>query len=230
MIDLHCHILPGIDDGSKDPETTRQMLEEQLRQGVQTIVATPHFQGSKAFPREFLEKRAAALQQVSNLEGDLPRIIPGAEVEYFFGMGNSESLKDLQLGDSGLLLIEMPFCPWSQRMVEEVCSLKDRLGVTPVLAHVDRYRRRKQFPKYREFMLKKGVLFQCNASAFLSIRSRRWALQLLKKESIHFLGSDAHNLDTRAPNLDLAAQVIAKKLGPETMEKITAFTAEMLKI
>lgn len=230
MIDLHSHILPGIDDGSQDLDMTRRMLEEMSRQGVHAVAATPHFYASEDVPEAFLQRRAAALEQVSTLQGDHPQLIPGAEVAYFDGMGRSGILEQLQLGDSGLLLVEMPFCPWTQRMIQEICDLQLQTGLTPVLAHVNRYRRQDQLPRYMDLLLQNGILFQCNAEVFLSPLSRGWALKLLDAGCIHFLGSDAHNLTTRPPKLQQAAQVIARKLGAATLDGLTAFTADMLKI
>ncbi len=229
MIDLHSHILPGIDDGSRDLEMTRQLLEELTRQGVQTVVATPHFYPAADTPEAFLQRREDALQQVSALQGDHPRIIPGAEVAYFDGMENSELLKQMQIGTSGLLLVEMPFCPWTDRMIRQICNLPLQVGLTPVLAHVNRYRRRNQLPRHMGKLLGSGVLFQCNAEAFLSPLSRGWALKLLAAGNIHFLGSDTHNLTARPPKLQQAAQIITKKLGADTLAGLTAFTADMLK-
>ena len=230
MIDLHSHILPGIDDGSRDSQMSQGMLEELSRQGVQVVIATPHFYASRHIPETFMQRRAAALEQLSAVQGSYPQIIPGAEVAYFNGMGRSDILNHLQLGHSGLLLVEMPFCPWTQRMVRDICELPSQTGLTPVLAHVDRYRKRNQLLRYMDQLLNEGVLFQCNAEAFLSLSSRRWALKLLEAGCIHFLGSDAHNLTTRPPRLQQAAAVIAKKLGSDTLDALTASARDLLKI
>jgi len=228
VIDLHSHILPGVDDGSKDLGMTRQMLEELTRQGVQTVVATPHFYATSDRPETFLQRRAAALEQVATLQGNYPQILPGAEVAYFEGMTQSGVLEQFQLGTSSLLLVEMPFCPWSKRMVHEICALQEETGLTPVLAHVDRYLTRKQFLRFEKELLEAGVLCQCNAEAFLNIFTRKWALQQLSAGKIHFLGSDAHNMTTRPPKLQQAAQVIEKKLDTETLKKLTACNAAQL--
>ena len=230
MIDLHSHVLPGVDDGSQDLEMTRQMLEEMTRQGVKAVAATPHFYATIDAPEAFLERRAKALEQTLQLQGDYPQIIPGAEVAYFDGMSHSGILEKLQLGTSGLLLVEMPFCPWTQRMIHEICELQLQTGLTPVLAHIDRYRWQDQLPRYMEQLLGSGILFQCNADAFLHLFFRGWALKLLSRGIIHFLGSDAHNLTIRPPKLRKAAQVITKGLGTEALEELTAFSTEMLKL
>ena len=228
MIDLHSHVLPGVDDGSRDLQMTRQMLEEMARQGIETVVATPHFYALSDTPEAFLQRRAAALEQVASLQGDFPEILPGAEVAYFDSMSRSGVLDQFRLGNSSLVLIEMPFCQWTKRMIREMSEMRLLTGLTPVLAHVDRYCRKGQFLSFQEQLQESGVLFQCNAGAFLKFFSRRWALQQLKAGSIHFLGSDAHNLTTRPPKLQEAAQIIQKKLGAETLDSLTAFAAARL--
>lgn len=228
MVDLHSHILPGVDDGSKDLETTRQMLQLLHEQGVDTVVATSHFYARKDTPERFLRRREAALEQVAQLQGEYPKIIPGAEVAYFDGMEYSDALELLQLGKSRMLLVEMPFCQWSDRMVRTICDLPLMIGLIPVLAHVNRYCAKDQLLPYQEQLLKSGVLFQYNAGAFLSWKERRWALKQLDADCVHFLGSDAHNLTKRAPRLQEAAQVIIKKRGAAVMDEITAFSTHML--
>lgn len=225
MVDLHSHILPGIDDGSRSLEMTEAMLAEMGKQGIHTVAATPHFYANRDLPEAFLQRRKKALEQVAGLTGNYPKIIPGAEVAYFDGMGRSQILEQLQLGDTGLVLIEMPFCPWSGRMIREVCQIWNETGLTPVLAHIDRYR--KQIKEFLPELLDNGVLFQCNAEAFLSIWTRRWALNLLEQSYIHFLGTDAHNLTSRPPRLAEACQVIEKRLGEDALE-LLEFTAKKL--
>ena len=229
MLDLHSHILPEMDDGSKSVEMSHAMLDLMGQQGVRTVIATPHFYASRDLPEAFLERRERAVGLLGDRKPGQPQVLFGAEVAYFDGMGRSEQvLQQLQLGDSGLLLVEMPFGEWNKRIVREICDLPLQTGLTPVLAHVDRYRGRDQLPRAMEEMLDCGVLFQCNAEPFLQFGSRGWALKLVKMGAVHFLGSDAHNLTTRKPNLGDAARVIEKKLGEETLADLMAFSHEQL--
>ena len=228
MIDFHSHILPGIDDGSQSVEQTLQMLQAAHEQGVRNIVATPHFYADEMVPETFLENRQQALEQIG--QENAAGIFLGAEVAYFDHMSRSEALQQLRIGQTDLILVEMPFMPWTDRIVEDVCQLADRQGLTPVLAHVERYRQKSQFPRYRDMLLGSGALFQCNAGAFLRFTTRSWTLKQLKNGFVHFLGSDCHNMTTRAPKLGEAAQVIAKKAGMDALEEIQAFSAQALGI
>lgn len=228
MIDIHSHILPGVDDGAKTPEESVALLKEMKRQGVTTVIATPHFYCSKDTPESFLQRRQEAFEKIPYDPEQMPKILLGAEVSYFDRISHSDRLDLLQLGDSKLLLVEMPFRAWTDQMVEEICDLSTRAGVAPVLAHIDRYRGKGQLPAYIKYLRESDVLFQCGTEPFLQRSSSRWALKLLRKGDVHFLGSDAHNLTARPPQMAQAAQVIREKLGKETLDRLTAFSAEML--
>lgn len=213
MIDIHTHILPKIDDGSKSAEMTNQILDLMYRQGITTVAATPHFYANMETPAQFLARREKAVARMIPSENPQPEILLGAEVAYFSGIGICEEVIPLQLGKTKLLLVEMPFADWSERMVKEICDMPKNLGLIPVLAHINRYRGKRQFTKYQLRLAKAGVLFQCNGDIFQERFKRNWALKQFKEGYIHFLGSDCHNTDTRPSNLDAAAQVITKYLG-----------------
>ncbi len=222
MLDIHSHILPGIDDGSASPEETAELLDLMWQQGIATVVATPHFYPMQETPDSFLSRRQAAVEQMLPATENQPQLLLGAEVAYFSGIGACEEMIPLRIENTNLILIEMPFSFWSDRIVNEICEIPEALGLTPVLAHVDRYRSRDQFPKYCQQLLDNGVYFQCNAEVFQSPFSRRWALKLMKQEQLHFLGSDSHNLTMRPPRLLQAREIIEKKLGAPCFEAFNA--------
>lgn len=217
MIDLHSHILPGMDDGSANAKETAGLLRLLSQQGVTTVAATPHFYPHLQTLEDFLSCREAALARMPVIDR-APQLLLGAEVAFFSGIGSCEDIVPLQIGNTGFLLIEMPFSPWSARMADEICEISYQLKLTPVLAHIDRYRNKNQLSQYVKLLRESGVYFQCNADAFLSRWSRRWALKMLQQGYVDFLGSDCHNLDIRKPRLDEAAQIIEKKLGAEFLQ------------
>ncbi|MBR3978295.1 MAG: capsular polysaccharide biosynthesis protein [Oscillospiraceae bacterium] len=212
---MHSHILPNMDDGSDSVETTHKMLQMLRQQGVTTVAATPHFYAYKDNPEDFLRRREESLAR-DTWELSL---LPGAEVAYFDGMSRCRELKELQIGDTGLLLVEMPFGKWTGRMMEELIRIPMEQGLTPLLAHVERYR--SQLPKFLAELSGQQVAMQCNAEAFLSAGTRGWALSMVKKGYVQFLGTDTHNLTDRAPRYDEAVRVIEKKLGTEIAQRIT---------
>lgn len=219
MIDIHTHILPGVDDGSSSPEQSHQMLCLAKQQGVALIFATPHFSAVKEDPTSFLQRRQAARDALCLSEATMPQLRLGAEVAYFGGINHCQELTALRLEGTKLLLLEMPFSPWTDRIVEEVCSIRQQLDLIPVLAHVERYSRKSQMDRYRKHLIRE-TLFQCNAEYFLRFSSRGKALQQLKNGQIHVIGSDAHNLSHRISRMDEAAAVIRKKLGDSALAQL----------
>lgn len=205
MVDLHSHVLPGMDDGSRSVEESLQMLRASAEQGVDLMAATPHFYPAEENIEQFLGRRESAFRQLEKAwQAGLPRLLPGAEIYYFEGMNHVQALNDLQIGGTGLLLIEMPFSRWSRRMVEDVMTVHARPHIQVVLAHIERYlpfRNAEALDALRD----SGVLMQSNAEFFLHWRTRHKALRMLRRGEIDFLGSDCHNMSSRAPNLGAAA-------------------------
>ena len=192
MIDIHSHVLPGIDDGSSDITMSLTMLKESRRQGVTDMFLTPHFYADMNDPQKFLQKRQDAAQALSEyLESNpeaFPRCILGAEVHYFRGIGKSEILRDEQ-------------------------------DLKVVIAHIERYLDQDK-RLVRELIEEEDVYIQSNSEAFLERWSRKKVLKMLEGGKIHFLGSDCHNLTERRPNLREGRKVIEEKLGKEYLDAI----------
>lgn len=218
MTDFHTHILPLIDDGSQSIEESIKMLDIMSQEGIKRVIATPHFYADDNSVEEFLKKRNEAFESLKNeFKGNTPKILLGAEVRYYEGITALEDLKKLCIEGTDLLLLEMPFLKWSSYAVNELIALSSSGTFTVVLAHIERYSRFLEKPLL-EFLLQNGILLQMNSSEFLRLGSRKKAISLLKKQKIHFLGSDCHNLTTRQPNLFKAYEVIAKKLSKEFLK------------
>lgn len=215
MIDFHSHILPGIDDGSKDTATSIRMIEEEMRQGVTGIALTPHFYADTDDPQQFLARRERAFRELQETleeeEIKVPRMILGSEVHFYRGMSRSESLRKLCLGESNYILVELPFRRWQQYIVDDVKDIGNNLGLNVIIAHFERYldQDRKLVKQITE---DEDLIIQSNAEFFLE-KDRRKALRYLKDGTIDILGSDCHNTDSRRPNLKDAMDLIGKKLG-----------------
>ncbi len=229
VIDFHAHILPGIDDGSRDREMSEEMLEMAGNQGVNAIVAAPHFYADRMTLDGFLRKRAAAFGRIKDdAEKHGVRLIPGAEVAFFAGMSSADGLDRLTIADTGLLLLEMPFGSWSGEDIREVEQLLDR-GLTPVIAHMERfYPYQKKRMTVELFAL--PVFVQVNAEALLGRKTKRLALKLFREGNAQLLGSDCHNLRSRPPNLMAGRKIIEKELGAPYLERIDRLGEEVLKL
>lgn len=223
VTDFHSHILPGIDDGSASVEESIAMLKKEAEQGVTHVVATPHFYPNYQSPEAFLEKRNRAeekLRQEMKKHEGLPQLSVGAEVYFFHGMSQSDCLKLLTIGKKECILLEMPEFAWTDSMYREIQDIPAQQGITPIIAHVDRYLsffRGRDIPKRLESL---PVLVQANASFFLQRATAGRACRMLKDGQIHLLGSDCHNLTSRVPNLGDAVSVIRKRLGEDAIEQI----------
>lgn len=223
LTDFHSHILPGIDDGSHSVEESVEMLRMEAQQGIGTVVATPHFYARHDNPNRFLERRAASLarlQEALNGAEHFPKVELGAEVLYFSGISDSEVLGQLTISGKKCILIEMPQSPWTDPMYREIEGIYVKQGLTPVIAHVDRYIRPFNTHKIPERLAQLPVLIQANASFFLDRSTQRMALRMLRDGMIHFLGSDCHNLTDRAPNMESAIRIIQRRFGSEMVQRI----------
>lgn len=215
MLDIHTHILPAVDDGSKSVQMSVSMLKREARQGIREIVLTPHFYAHRQSPESFLRHRAQAaeaLRQAIGDDGRFPRLHLGAEVAYFGGMSRAEDIEMLCIEGTRAMLVEMPFCKWNRRILDEVFYLRDYLSIQPILAHIERYMRFQPLGTARE-LCEDGLLIQANASFFTSWPSSLTAMHMLKNRCIHFIGSDCHDLEKRPPNMADAVANIDKKLG-----------------
>lgn len=227
MIDLHAHFLPGIDDGSATAEESAEMLRLSKTQGVKTIVAASHFYALQDNPDDYLRRRQEAFAKIDYDPQTMPAVLLGAEVTYFGGISHSEDVRKLCIGDTKLLLVEMPLRPWTSREVDDLCGLTQQ-GILPVMAHVERYLKRGQIPTFGERMLREGLYFQINAESLQTGFGGRHVLRMVKEGKVHFLGSDCHNMEHRKSKMDQAAQVIRSKLGQETLDRLERVGTELL--
>lgn len=265
MIDFHTHILPGIDDGSRSIEMTEAMLEEEARQGVTAVVATPHFYAHRMsfdnfldnrkhaaeITAEFLNKRAAADggpydndstgcdAAADSISADgvecgpdypvLPKIYTGAEVYYFQGMGRAERVKELCVTGTDTILVEMPFAQWEDDVYDDIHDLIVRQHLTVVIAHIERYWDFQKDRSVWDDVFSLPVTRQINAGSFLrGWLGSRFALKVKREHPETLIGTDCHNMDKRRPNLQEAREVIARKIGQETLDESDAKLEQLL--
>ena len=216
-VDIHTHILPGMDDGAASVEESLLLADELSKQGVRAVAATPHFYADREHPFEFFARRQNSLASLKE-KLDFPvTILPGAEVCYYQGISRTEKLPDFAIDSTDLLLLEMPFDHWTTLTINEVFSIQRDRKLKVVIAHIDRYFGTKAMG-FIEDMRQNGILFQINASAFVDRKRRNEALRLLGNRTVQFVASDCHNMESRPPRLDEAFSVIEKKLGSKSLQ------------
>ena len=222
MVDYHTHILPRMDDGSRSLEDSVRMLNALKEQGMDTVCLTPHFYGTAESPDRFLQRRREAYEQLKeNLPADMPQLRLGAEVKYYHGVSRMEQLPLLRLDGTDILLLEMPFSRWNSDMLREVVEIQNAGTARVMLAHIERYLAW-QSRGIWEYLLENGVIMQSNAEFFFAPMIRARAVKMLRQGRIHVLGTDTHNMTTRGPHMDIALQVIEKRLGPDAAERLKA--------
>lgn len=230
-IDFHSHILPGVDDGSKSVEQSIEMLKVAAEQGIGHIVATPHFYPRHDSPERFLRRRQRAAEQLRNemeKHPGLPRVSMGAEVYFFRGISEFDALSDLTIDNNHYILLEMPIASWTESMLREIEWIHTRQGITPIIAHIDRYISPFRTYGIPQKLSQMPVLVQANAEFFQKISTRSMALRMLRKGQIHLLGSDCHNLSDRKPDLGPALDLIEARLGMEAVQTISQCGAAIL--
>ncbi|MDF2544873.1 MAG: hypothetical protein K0S47_4591 [Herbinix sp.] len=216
MIDLHTHILPNIDDGASDIEISLQMTEALYTQNIMKAVCTPHFDPSSTSLEDFIKRRTSALSRMS---GSRIQLIPASETilhEYLF---HYHDLSKLCIEDTRYLLLELPYLKkLDSKILDDISRLLDYYNIIPIIAHIERYHaiRRKQI----KTLIKMGCMIQLNTGAILNKRTRKKALQYIKKEYINVIGSDCHDMQKRPPYMRKALELIEYKLGAPYCERL----------
>lgn len=223
MIDWHSHVLPSMDDGSQSVDESVAMLNMLREQGADCVLATPHFYANEESVSSFLQRRMSAYALLSqHFTDEHPRVLCGAEVRYYPGIAKMEELDALSIEETRILLLEMPMVKWTEYTVKELIELSVTRRLTIIMAHIERYlalQGMNVFERLRE----NGLLMQVNASLFERIGSRHKGLKLLSSGMVQFIGSDCHNLTTRAPSLGTAYAYIERKLGTDFIEWMNDF-------
>ena len=213
-IDFHSHILPGIDDGARNLETSYNMHQMARQQEVDLMLATPHFYASQDRIDNFLKRREEAWVQfhdtVEASEETEPRIILGAEVAFFDGISKAELIEDLTIQNTRVLLLEMPFAPWTSQNIHEVEVLVRDRGFNVLIAHLERFIWIPGNKKGIRSLLEIPVRIQINSEGLQDWRHRRYLLKMFRSGSAHVLGSDCHGAHHRVPDLLTGREIIKK--------------------
>lgn len=233
MIDMHTHVLPNIDDGSKSTDMSLDMLKESYRQGVSALVATPHFYIKDNNVESFIEKRDKAYKSLAEKiknEENIPEIYLGAEVFYFNGISKMDNIEKLCINNSRYILLEMPFSKWNSRVFQEVDDLIYNRKLIPVIAHLERFVNFQKGTDNIEKLISMKVIPQMNGENLMGFFNRGKALKWLSGGVIRLLGSDMHNTESRPQNLGTACEIISKKLGQDVLNDIEELSKKIIGI
>jgi len=218
MIDIHCHILPGIDDGPLSVAESLAMVDLAVADGVSTIVATPHtFNGVYMTPPEAIASGVDALNGILTDENIRARVCPGAEVHTCnaFGRKIIDGLAGTINHSGKYVLVEFPFQTINPGTSEELFRLKHK-GITPIIAHPERNILFQRDTDLLHDMVGMGCLVQITAMSItgeLGEEAMGCASTLLQRHLAHVIASDAHSTWGRPPILSNGVKVAAKILG-----------------
>lgn len=231
MIDIHAHILPGLDDGAADLEESIRMIRLAEEQGIHKIIATPHF--SYHFPNASGKVRRTCEQLRQRLEETTD-----SQVELYCGqeiLYCGDTLRQIREGEAlsmaGSRYFLMEFLPFdSYAKIQGAVRSVSMLGKTVILAHVERYECLRKEGCVQE-LLQEGARLQMNyrpVGQKWYNETSRWCRKMLREENIHFLGTDMHNLGGRSPELLPALRWMRRHLRGTYREAVCRGNAEKI--
>lgn len=222
MIDIHSHIVFGVDDGPKSKQESKALLTEAYRQGVRTIVSTSHRRkGMFETPEETI---ATNFQEVKELAKEVApdlNILYGAEIYYTHDvLEKLEKQVIPSLNGTRYALIEFSMAT-PYREIHTALSNVLMLGITPVVAHIERYHELENNEKRVKELIDMGCYTQINSSSILKPKlfgdkykfMKKRARYFLERDLVHFVASDMHNLDQRPPYMKEAYEIVSKQYG-----------------
>jgi protein-tyrosine phosphatase len=219
MIDLHCHILPGVDDGAHSLSDSLNMARKAVEQGIHTIVATPHHRNNR-----FENRKPSIIDRVEELNTILieekidVKILPGQEVRL-----HGEILEGYKAGEilpvnhTPYVLVEFP-SNHVPRYAEKLFYDLQMNGLIPVIVHPERNQEIIERSDLLYQLVKKGALTQITAASIngdFGKKIKNFSLQLVEANLTHFIASDAHNVTNRSFKMSEAYDLIEKKYGIE---------------
>lgn len=217
MVDLHCHILPFIDDGAKTKDVSVTLLELEKNQGVDSVVFTPHFKIDKISPEEFLKARNKSfdeLKSVADYNKSQLNIKLGAEVLFSVSLLNID-LKPFCYQDTDYILLELPVKTKPYGLFEVLNAIIND-GYIPIIAHIERYPYFAEDPTLLYELVMMGCLTHINAETIIQKSNlHKMVMKYFKWQLIHFICSDCHSINRRPPNLKEAYQILQNSVGKQ---------------
>ena len=230
MIDLHNHLLPGIDDGAKKVEETLEFLRIARRDGVKIVVATPHMKpGVYDNRRETILERVALVREAAKgNEAEGVTLLPGAEVYFTADLPARARAKELMtVGDGGrYLLLELPYQQIPMQVDDTIFKLRI-LGITPLMAHPERVAYYLEDIDRVAASVRLGALMQVTAASLtgkFGDKARDFARAMLRRGLIHVLASDGHDVRYRPPVLSEGPRAAALVVGESAARRMVEDT------
>lgn len=230
--DIHCHLLPGIDDGSTDLETSLAMARMAVDDGIHTIIATPHQLGNFSDNGgDDIRARTLELQQFLDANHIPLDVMPGGDVRIEEGMVEKLLTGEvLTLGDHGRhVLLELPHELYFD--IEPVLQALADHGVTGILSHPERNQGIMRDTSTIEPLVERGCLMQVTAGSLMGTfgsRSQELAEWMIERGLVHFIATDAHGLRSRRPLMHRAYDRVAELVGEDVAADLCSINPELV--
>ena len=225
MIDIHSHIIPNVDDGARSVEETFNILKEAQEAGFTDVILTSHFL------LNYYETNAQELQEVLKKQGTKINLHSGMEIYITNQMEELlENKKILTLANSRYMLIELPLAT-NVKYFDYVVYYLEAKGIKPIIAHPERYKCVQKDPDIVEEYIEKGCLIQCNYGSIVNLYGReaeKTIKTLLKKNQVHFLGSDVHRENGTYLIILDAIKKIRKIIGENKINELTTINPKKI--
>lgn len=206
MIDIHCHILPSVDDGAKDMETSIAMLKMAEEKGTKTIIATPHyFAGYYEADYDNIRQKIEELREEAKKQNVNMELLEGQEIcidHHTIDKFQNKIISTLNRTD--YMLLEFPLDKLPKYSIDTIYELKIR-GVKPIIAHPERYLFFIEKPTLINQFIEEGCLFQLNTGSIKGIFGKavqKTALKYIENNLCQFIASDAHSAGKRCPGIE----------------------------
>lgn len=224
IVDIHCHVLPALDDGSRNMRETIQMLRIAADAGITDIIATPHFkEGRRSASPDTIRKCLQEVQGMARQCGIDITLYPGNEIYYFSDLEEAiEEKRICTLNHSRYVLIE--FSPAeSFRTIRNALEYVMSTGYFPIIAHVERYECMLEDWKNVEYIRSMGVEIQINASSVTGKaghKVKKFVHTILDNKLVDYIGTDAHGSKSRTPDIQNCYRLLCKKYDLSYVDKI----------
>ena len=225
LFDMHSHILPEFDDGSRSVDESLKLINSLKQQGVTNICLTPHFYTNEMSVEDYIQKRNEAFERFKPHIPEDINIVLGSEVYVTQYLFSNKDLSGITYGNSRYILTEFAYdLTFSERTMQNIYMLIQNHGLIPVLPHVERYEYLMNNPDVIAELKDVGMLIQTNISNYSDkapFFKKRKLLKYISNSLIDILGSDAHSMTHNTPEVySQSINTISAKCGNNRLRQM----------